>query len=76
MDIKRNFSHSTRLLSFRDKQGNWLEPVNMGPGINTEYEEQLPAPFDQGRIIYFPSDRPGGSGGLDIYIAEKTIVDL
>lgn len=57
--------------SDRDSQGNWLAPVNLGPAINTEYEEQLPAPFDHGRIIYFPSDRPGGSGGLDIYIAEK-----
>ena len=61
--------------SARDNQGHWLEPVNLGPWINTEYEEQLPAPFDHGRIIYFPSDRPGGSGGLDIYIAEKTIVE-
>lgn len=59
----------------RDVQGNWLTPVNLGPGINTEYEEQLPAPFDHGRIIYFPSDRPGGGGGLDIYIAEKTTAE-
>jgi len=58
--------------SDRDDQGNWLTPVNLGPEINTEHEEQLPAPFDHGRVIYFPSDRPGGSGGLDIYIAEKT----
>jgi hypothetical protein len=58
--------------SARDEQGNWLTPVNLGPGINTEYEEQLPAPYDNGRLIYFPSDRPGGNGGLDIYVAEKT----
>lgn len=58
--------------SDRDAQGNWMAPVNLGPGINTEYEEQLPSPFEHGRIIYFPSDRPGGRGGLDIYIAEKT----
>jgi hypothetical protein len=59
--------------SDRDDEGNWLPPTNLGSSINTEYEEQLPAPFDHGRIIYFPSDRPGGSGNLDIYIAEKDV---
>ena len=57
--------------SDKDDDGNWLPPVNLGNSINTEYEEQLPSPFDHGRIIYFPSDRPGGSGNRDIYIAEK-----
>ena len=61
--------------SDRDSDGNWLAPVNLGPGINTEYEEQLPAPFDHGRVIYFPSDRPGGAGGLDIYVGEKAGVE-
>ena len=58
--------------SARDAQGNWLAPVNLGAGINTEFNEQLPSPFDHGRVIYFPSDRPGGSGGLDIYFATRT----
>ncbi len=57
--------------SERDTDGNWQTPVNLGASINTSYDEQLPAPFDNGRIIYFPSDRIGGEGGLDIYIAEK-----
>ncbi len=57
--------------SDRDDDGNWLSPVNLGSSINTEYEEQLPSPFDHGRIIYFPSDRPGGAGNRDIYFAEN-----
>lgn len=61
--------------SDRDDEGNWLPPTNLGSSINTEYEEQLPAPFDHGRIIYFPSDRPGGIGNLDIYIATKNSSD-
>ena len=57
--------------SARDKNGNWLAPTNLGSSINTKYEEQMPSPFDHGRVIYFPSNRPGGNGNLDIYIAEK-----
>jgi hypothetical protein len=57
--------------SSRDAEGNWLPPVNLGPQINTAYEEQLPSPTEDGRMIFFPSDRPGGYGNLDIYVAEK-----
>jgi hypothetical protein len=57
--------------SKRDADGNWLAPTNLGESINTEFEEQLPAPFDEGRVIYFPSDRPGTVGGLDILVAER-----
>jgi hypothetical protein len=49
--------------------GEWEQPVNLGPSINTEFEEQMPSPFDNGKVLYFPSDRPGGYGGLDIYVA-------
>jgi hypothetical protein len=47
----------------------WSFPYNLGPRINTPFEEQLPAPTPDGRTLFFPSDRPGGSGGLDIYEA-------
>lgn len=51
--------------------GEWKTPVNMGPAINTEFEEQMPSPFDHGKVLYFPSDRPGGYRGLDIYVSRK-----
>jgi hypothetical protein len=57
----------TRQLS----SGEWEAPVNLGPTINTEFEEQMPSPFDHGKILYFPSDRPAGYGGLDIYVGRQ-----
>lgn len=51
--------------------GEWETPINLGPAINTEYEEQMPSPYDHGRVLYFPSDRPGGYGGLDIYAGKR-----
>ena len=58
-------------VSKRGQSGAWEAPVNLGPAINTEFEEQMPSPFDDGRVLYFPSDRPGGYGGLDIYVSER-----
>ena len=58
-------------LSRRDKSGEWASPVNLGPAINTEFDEQMPSPLNHGRVLYFPSDRPGRHGGLDIYVSRQ-----
>ena len=111
--------------------GPWSAPVNLGPPINTEYEESAPAQSDGGtiyfnrnfngrnptfpekrdedlyvthrvlggtwsapvaldalntptfnernaafspdaRLLFFSSDRTGGSGGLDLYVSWRT----
>lgn len=54
-----------------DHPDQWRKPVNLGSSINTEYEEQLPSPVNNGNKLYFPSNRPGGKGGFDIYQASK-----
>lgn len=59
-------------LSRQGDSGQWQSPVNMGPAINTAYDEQMPSPFDDGRVLYFPSDRPEGFGGLDLYVSERS----
>jgi len=58
--------------SSRLENDRWSTPVNLGTSINTEHEEQLPAPVDDGNKFYFPSNRPGGKGGMDIYQATRT----
>jgi hypothetical protein len=55
----------------RFENGNWGEPVNFGPSINTEYNEYRPligyhSEFTNIYMI-FSSDRPGGTGGFDLY---------
>ncbi|WP_136661759.1 PD40 domain-containing protein [Nitratireductor sp. XY-223] len=47
----------------------WTKPVNLGPMINSPHEEHMPSATDDGRVLSFVSDRPGGLGGLDIYQA-------
>jgi len=52
----------------------WAEPVNLGPSINTTYEEDAPSVSADGRTLYFsePEDRTfrlGGHGAADIWQA-------
>ena len=50
--------------------GSISEPENMGPAINTQFEEQFPFIHDSG-YLFFSSRRKGGKGGLDIYYSKK-----
>jgi hypothetical protein len=52
--------------SLLDENGNWQEPVNQGPNINTEGEEFHFMEAEDGQV-YFTSNRPGGFGGMDIW---------
>ena len=52
--------------------GVWSEPINLGPSINTDRNEQTP--FFDGKTLYFASEGHPGLGKLDIFksnIGEK-----
>tara|TARA_R110001583_G_scaffold72776_2_gene203328 strand:+ start:1981 stop:4452 length:2472 start_codon:yes stop_codon:yes gene_type:complete len=53
------------------EDGNFSEPRNLGPEINTERKEMFP--FVNNEKIYFSSDGHVGLGGLDIF--EATIAE-
>jgi peptidoglycan-associated lipoprotein len=48
----------------------WDEPINLGPDINTEFDEMFPYIHENGTTLYFASDGHPGMGGLDIFMAE------
>jgi Tol biopolymer transport system component len=52
--------------SQQDASGNWMEPVNQGPNINTAAEE-FHFSQDTDGMVYFTSGRPGGYGGMDLW---------
>jgi WD40-like Beta Propeller Repeat len=54
----------------RAPDGRWLEPQRLPEPVNSPGSELLPRATAAGRI-YFGSNRPGGVGGRDIYVAEQ-----
>lgn len=51
----------------KNKEGQWSEPKNMGPRINTAKNEEGVYAHPDGKTIYFHSDGHKGLGGYDIY---------
>lgn len=49
----------------------WGPPQNLGPAINTAANDGSPALSSDGRRLFFDSDRTGGVGGFDIYVAQR-----
>jgi outer membrane protein OmpA-like peptidoglycan-associated protein/tetratricopeptide (TPR) repeat protein len=49
----------------------WSKPQGLGDNVNTKYQEPSVSMTADGNIIYFSSNRPGGLGGLDIYVSRK-----
>jgi len=54
------------------KVGDWGDPVNLGPPINTSSGDLTPWITQDGLELYFSSDRPGGYGAVDIWVATRT----
>src|SRR5260370_6165921 len=44
---------------------DWSEPVNLGPVVNSKFNDQHPAISADGLSLYITSDRPGGFGDFD-----------
>lgn len=51
--------------------GQWSKPENLGPVINTPYDEKSPFIHSDFETLYFSSDGHPGVGGFDIFYARK-----
>ncbi len=52
-----------------DKLGKtqWSEPVNLGPAINTPYDDGAPSMAPDGKTLFFSSQGHNSMGGYDIF---------
>src|SRR5262245_11448010 len=50
---------------------NWNEPENLGPVVNSPFNDGVPKLSRDGLTLFFSSDRPGGLGGRDIWVASR-----
>lgn len=51
--------------TLKDDQGQWSDPINLGPVINTPFNESYP--YIAGNILYFSSYGHPGFGGFDVF---------
>jgi outer membrane protein OmpA-like peptidoglycan-associated protein len=68
--INHGKKSSALYTSKRNAEG-WSEPILLGNNINTPgFNTQQPFVMADGRQLLYASDKPGGQGGFDLWIAE------
>ncbi len=55
--------------------GKWTKIRRLNDNVNTKYWESHASLSHDGKTLYFTSNRPGGMGGLDIYMTQRNIGD-
>lgn len=60
------------MTKYDKREKKWMEPVNLGPGINTPGDELFPYIHPKTGALFFSSNGHPGMGGLDIFKAEKS----
>ena len=53
--------------SKKDASGQWGNPVNLGPVVNSIYNEETPFITDDGKTLYFSSYGHYNMGGYDVF---------
>jgi hypothetical protein len=54
----------------RPRFSDWSAPVNLGPIVNSAFNDAQPAVSKKRSSLYFNSDRPGGLGANDIWVSQ------
>lgn len=68
---KKNSKEDDIYVSFRQKDGSWTKPMDLGPEVNTKFTETTPFLAPDGATLYFSSNRDGGLGSNDIYVCKR-----
>jgi tetratricopeptide (TPR) repeat protein len=59
-------------MSERLPSGDWSRPFNLGPTINTPYDEDYPFLLPDGVTLYYSSNNPNSMGGYDVFTSTLT----
>ena len=58
-------------VSLRDEQGNWGTPFEIGPAINTPFDDRSPVLHADMKTLYFCSEGHGAMGQMDVYMSTR-----
>ncbi|HTL82680.1 MAG TPA: tetratricopeptide repeat protein [Bacteroidia bacterium] len=67
---QKGYGHSDIWMCKKVDKNNWSDPVNLGPMINTEYDEGGIFPAADGKTLYFCSNGHNSMGGYDIFMTK------
>lgn len=72
MSLKRDDSKGENdiYVSMLENDSLWSEPINV-EGINSAYNDITPYLSEDMRTLFFASNRPGTTGGLDIFMCTR-----
>lgn len=71
-DRKGGYGNGDIFVTVQHSPGVWTTPKNLGPNINTPYQERSPYIHVNGRTLFFATDGRPGFGGLDIFWSDWT----
>jgi outer membrane protein OmpA-like peptidoglycan-associated protein len=60
---------------YRQEDGKWSRPQNLGETVNTPKNEKTPFIHSDSETLYFTSDGHPGLGGFDIFYAKANLTD-
>lgn len=66
---KGSIGGSDLWMTEKDEKGRWSKPVNLGPIINTEGDDESPFLHPDGQTLYFRSNGRPGMGQFDIFFS-------
>lgn len=69
--LSKDDNYNSDIFSSSFNGNNWSVAVKLNKNINTKYWESHGFISENGDQLIFASDRPGGFGGLDLYISRK-----
>ena len=72
MQRSDSYGNNDLYVCFKIGHNQWSEPQNLGPKVNTVYRETTPFLSDDGKRLFFSSNRKGSLGGSDIFYLIRT----
>jgi len=58
-------------VSLMDSNGNWTKPFEIGPAVNTPFDERSPYLHPDMRTLYFSSESHGSLGQMDVFMTTR-----
>ena len=65
------FGNEDLYVTFRQDDGSWTQPQNIGNTVNSNSEEWSPYLASDKKTLYFSSNGHGGFGSRDIFVSQR-----